>query len=371
MSIVDLIQKTCSFFPKLTVFFLHVGMILVSAYHVYHENPFFNTMYADAKGFEKVGNFFLTPSHYLCEGKVVSADYKVQQRFRYETGKKFYAPLALSYAVPGVIFGTICKGIAFISPEVRERHTKIEKIIHPREVVLNHQTYQEMGLEINDWTQGEILISQGYLRPLGTEKTLKHDKKCLREIAHLLTEANIPFWVDCGTCIGTYRHGGVIPWDNDLDLSVLISDFQNVMNVLRKLDPKKYVAQDWSSRECPGSYIRVYVKKSRNHIDIYMNTIDPVAKTITYLVAHENSHFMATAWKERERLQKKPIPFEVIFPLKKGTFDGIDVPVPNQTTRFLTYKYGPNLSPPRLYNPETEQYEKDLTHPYWNVPLAH
>jgi hypothetical protein len=80
---------------------------------------------------------------------------------------------------------------------------------------------------------------------------------------------------------------------------------------------------------------------------------------------------MATAWKERERLQKKPIPFEVIFPLKRGTFDGIDVPVPNQTIRFLTYKYGPNLSPPYIYNCETERYEKDLTHPYWNVPLAH
>lgn len=371
MNIIDAVPKICSFFPKVTAFFLNVGMILVSVYHVYYESPFFNTAYEEAKGFEKVGNFFLTPSQYLCEGKVISSDYEIRQRFHYETGKKFYAPLALSYFTPGVIIGTICKGISFISPEVRERHAQIEKAMHPNRIFSCNETYQKWGMEINDWTQGEELISQGYLRKPGTENNLKYDKECLRDISRLLTEAKIPFWVDCGTCIGAYRHGGVIPWDNDLDLSALVDDFQNVLNALRKLDPKKYVAQDWSSRGRPGSYIRVYVKKSRNHIDIYMNDIDLEAKTITYIIAHENSHFMATAWKERERLQKEPIPFDVIFPLKKGTFDGIDVPVPNQTARFLTYKYGPNLNPPRIYNPETGEYEKDLSHPYWDVPLAH
>lgn len=80
---------------------------------------------------------------------------------------------------------------------------------------------------------------------------------------------------------------------------------------------------------------------------------------------------MAEDWKERERRQMAPIPFDVIFPLKKGLFDGIEVPVPNKTARFIQYKYGSNINPPRIYDEETEEYEKDLTHPYWNVPLAH
>lgn len=371
MNIIDAIPKICSFFPKITAIVLSMGMVLVSIYHDYRENPFFNTAFEEAKGFEKIGNFFFTPSHYLCEGKIVSSDYGVHQRFQYETGKKFFAPIALSYFTPGVIVGTICKGIAFISPEVRERHARLEKAIHSRAASNHNEKYRAFGLDVNDWREGEILVSQGHLRKPGTENNLKHDKDCLKEIARLLSDANIPFWVDCGTCIGAYRHGGVIPWDNDLDLSALVNDFQNILNLLRNLDPKKYVAQDWSSRGRPGSYIRVYVKESRNHIDIYMNDIDPEKKTITYIVAHENSNFMATGWKERECIQKTPIPFEVIFPLKKGTFDGIDIPVPNQTARFLTYKYGPNLNPPRIYNPATGEYEKDLSHPYWDIPFTH
>jgi hypothetical protein len=86
---------------------------------------------------------------------LISADYKIQQRFHYETGKKFYAPLALSYFAPGVIMGTICKGVAFISTEVRERHIQIEKVMHPNRIFSCNETYQKWGMEINDWTHGD------------------------------------------------------------------------------------------------------------------------------------------------------------------------------------------------------------------------
>ncbi|MCP5504825.1 MAG: LicD family protein [Chlamydiales bacterium] len=376
MSIIDAIPKICSFFPKVTAFFLNIGMILVSFYHVYYQSPFFNTAFEDARGIERIGNFFLIPSQYLCEGKVVSYDqetdsFETYQRFEYETHKRFFTPIALTFFTPGTLLGAACKGLSFLSPKVKEKHQKFKGEILQQEVSSNNDHYLDIGIEVNDWMEGELFISQGYKRKPGAENNLKEDKDCLREIAKILHAQQIPFWVDCGTCIGVYRHGGVIPWDNDLDLSVLVDDFQNVMTALKKLDPKKFVVQDWSSRSRPGSYIRVYVKKNRNHIDIYMNDIDPEEKTITYIIAHENSHFMAEGWKERERTQKTPIPFDVIFPLRKGEFDGIAVPVPNQAARFLTYKYGPNLNPPRIYNEETGEYEKDLSHPYWEIPLVH
>ena len=80
---------------------------------------------------------------------------------------------------------------------------------------------------------------------------------------------------------------------------------------------------------------------------------------------------MASDWKDRERIQTVPIPYDVVFPLKSASFDGIEIPIPNQTVRFIQYKYGPNINPPRIYSEETKSYEKDLTHPYWNVPLVH
>ncbi|MCB1115237.1 MAG: LicD family protein [Chlamydiia bacterium] len=371
MSIIDTIPKICTYFPKLTTFFLNMGMGLVAFYHVYHESPFFNAAFEEAKGLEKMGNILLAPSHYLCEGKWIDSDFRARPRFDYETNKKIYSPLALSLFTPGTTLGVICKGFAFLSPEVKNRHLQFARHKKNQEIQCNSEMYRTLGMAINNWKEGERFVSQNHLRRPGSENHLKEDKKCLKEIVDLLTSANIPFWIDCGTCIGAYRYGGVIPWDNDLDISILAQDFQNAFHLLQKLDPKKYVAQDWSSRGRKDSYIRIYIKKSRSHIDLYTNEIDPENKTVTYVISHENSHFMANDWKERERRQKAPIPFDVIFPLKQGFFDGIAVPIPNQTERFLSYKYGPNLDPPRLYNAATDSYEKDLSHPYWSIPLAH
>ena len=374
MTIIDAFPKICKVFPGVTAAFLHLGMALVGYYHTFCENTWINTSFENAQGLEKIANVLLMPTQYLCEGKLISYDgeqFTVKQRFQYETGKKIYSPVALTFFTPGVILGSICKKVALLSPEVALRHKKLKKELRSKKIVSKSSYYCSLGIPINDWREGEKLISQGYKRRPGDEKVLEVDKEALKEIVALLSEANIPFWVDCGTCIGTFRYEGILPWDNDIDIAILVDDFQNVRHVLRQLDRKKYVAQDWSSRGRPETYIRVYVKESRNHIDIYHNDIDVKNKTVTYIIAHENSSFMAADWKERERRQAAPIPFDVVFPLKRGNFDGIAVPVPNQTARFIQSKYGPNITPPWVYNKETGKYEKDLSHPYWEVPLAH
>lgn len=374
MAIIDIFPKICKLFPGTTGVFLQIGMVLVSYYHTLSENVVINTSFEEARGIEKFANILLMPAQYLCEGKTVSfngQEFEVKQRFQYKTKKRVYSPIALTFFTPGILLGCTAKGIALFNHEVKARHIALKAHFNSTAVLSNLDQFHALGIDTTDWREGEACISQGYKRRPGDENNLTPDKVALVEISKLFSEARIPFWVDCGTCIGTYRYGGVIPWDNDLDLSILVDDFQNAKNVLRNLDSKKFVSQDWSSRGRPGCYIRVYVKESQNHIDIYCNDIDPAKKTVTYIVAHLDSNFMAEDWKERERRQMAPIPFDVIFPLKKGLFDGIEVPVPNKTARFIQYKYGSNINPPRIYDDETEEYEKDLTHPYWNVPLAH
>ena len=374
MSIVDVFPKICKIFPGVTGVFLQLGMVLVSYYHVLTENVVVNTAFEEARGLEKFANVLLMPTQYLCEGKVINYDgqnFEVNQRFQYATHKRIYSPIAMTFFTPGIILGSTLKGLSLFNEEVKARHIALKAYTQSVKVDSNLDHYRAAGIDVTDWREGELCINQGYERRPGDENHLIPDKEALKAISNLLTNAEIPFWVDCGTCIGAFRYGGIIPWDNDLDLSILVDDFQNARNVLRQLDPKRFVAQDWSGRGRTGTYIRVYVKENQNHIDIYCNDIDPIAQTITYIVGHLDSDFMAEAWKERERRQMTPIPYDVIFPLKKGTFDGIEVPVPNQTARFIQYKYGPNINPPRIYSAETGAYEKDLTHPYWDVPLAH
>ena len=63
--------------------------------------------------------------------------------------------------------------------------------------------------------------------------------------------------------------------------------------------------------------------------------------------------------------------YDRIFPLKKALFDGFEVPFPNHTAEVLNQKYENNLNPVKIYSEETEQYEKDLSHPYRKTPLAY
>lgn len=376
MNFMDIFPKLCKFFPGITSGLVHFGLALVHFYHVFCGNVVLNTAFDETQGVERVANYILTPIHYICGGKEVSLDpatgkYHLKHRFNYESRKMFYTPFAVTFFSSSLVLGGTLKTMALIWPEVRQKHHQLKRQLTSLEVTPHTKHYRFVGLKVNDYKKGEALVSQGHKRRPGDADLLTLDKEALRNIAEALYKNDIPFWVDCGTLLGTYRYGGIIPWDNDLDIAVLAEDFENVMHALNALDPSKYVAQDWSSRTQPETYIRVYVKETRNHLDIYHMKTDPEERTLTTILAHEDSDWMAEDWKARERMQITPYPYEVIFPLKKADFDGIEVPVPNNTVAYLQGKYGENLNPVKIYDGDTGQYEKDLSHPYWEIPLAH
>ena len=42
-----------------------------------------------------------------------------------------------------------------------------------------------------------------------------------RIISRIFKENNLPYWVTAGTLLGCVRHKGLIPWDDDIDISIM------------------------------------------------------------------------------------------------------------------------------------------------------
>lgn len=68
-------------------------------------------------------------------------------------------------------------------------------------------------------------------------------KEMLIEFDRICRRHNIPYWLSSGTLLGCVRHGGFIPWDDDLDVEMLRSDYDRLVKILPSELPDWLVLQ--------------------------------------------------------------------------------------------------------------------------------
>lgn len=64
------------------------------------------------------------------------------------------------------------------------------------------------------------------MKELNVEQLKKIQLDILLEVDKWCKEHNVKYFLDCGTLIGAIRHKGYIPWDDDVDISMLREDYE-------------------------------------------------------------------------------------------------------------------------------------------------
>ena len=77
----------------------------------------------------------------------------------------------------------------------------------------------------------QVPAAKGNLRKIQLIKT-----KLLELVAYVLKQNNITFWLDYGTLIGSIRHNGFIPWDDDIDVCLLKDDYLRLPEVFESFE---------------------------------------------------------------------------------------------------------------------------------------
>ena len=185
----------------------------------------------------------------------------------------------------------------------------------------------------------------------------------LVEIDKICKKHDIRYWLSSGTLIGAMRHNGFIPWDDDLDIEMMRSDYVRLMEVLPSELPDWLALQN--DETDPNYFFSTddtkAIRKVRRIFDFNNRFVFPCLRALLSIFNFQFSIFRSAlplGSSKNSQLSTitsgMGIPFhnrrylDEIFPLVTHEFEGHEFPVPHDADAHLRHLYGDYMQLPDL-----------------------
>lgn len=84
---------------------------------------------------------------------------------------------------------------------------------------------------------------------MSKEEIKEHQLEILDFIDDICKKNNIPYFLSYGSMLGAVRHKGMIPWDDDIDISLYREDYNKLIDSINKSNHPKYKVLDYNNSD--------------------------------------------------------------------------------------------------------------------------
>jgi phosphorylcholine metabolism protein LicD len=158
-------------------------------------------------------------------------------------------------------------------------------------------------------------------QPFDLKLTQMALREYFKDFDYICNTHNIQYWAEGGTLLGAVREKGIIPHDDDIDVCLYESDFEQLKKIL-DIYPQYEIIQ---------THLPLYKFIYRGNPHIFIDL---------FIVENEKDLVQFKESKHREIWPKFYHKLEDLFPLQRVPFDDLYIWIPKNPYPYLESGYG-------------------------------
>jgi len=170
-----------------------------------------------------------------------------------------------------------------------------------------------------------------FFKPPMSDATKAVLRRTLGALVNVLDRINATYFMASGTLLGSYRHHGFIPWDDDVDLIVSTADKARVYDALLAIAPH-YVVHKIQHLTLKPMHWKLFSTTGTSKVPLRPYQWP----SVDVLFFDEDDH---NVWNESPWFVDERWPKSAIFPLVRRPFDGLWLPAPCDTAAVLAVNF--------------------------------